>query len=300
MDEVEKVWHLSDVDEKIYPQGPVPSWNLYGEAQAFPDVMHIEDVIDRAKGLDWEIAPHRHRHLHQFFLIRAGAAQITVDGEILAPQPPFLLSIPPMAVHGLRFAAGTDGQVLTIPIVSLPEVFGQAADTAAALAVTQVCAADQAILEIFHNIKQEHDRELSARTLMLRALATQVACAVLRSLSDAPRAEGAGLPPQFLQFQSLLQIHLRAGWQVADYSRALGISPRHLSRLCHAAAGQPAAALIETAVMREACRLLVYTRMSAASVGYELGFEDPSYFSRAFKRAMGQAPSVYRAGFDRA
>jgi hypothetical protein len=38
--------------------------------------------------------------------------------------------------------------------------------------------------------------------------------------------------------------------------------------------------------MREACRLLVYTRASVASVGYSLGYEDPSYFSRAFRRAI--------------
>jgi AraC family transcriptional activator of pobA len=56
--------------------------------------------------------------------------------------------------------------------------------------------------------------------------------------------------------------------------------------------------LIAAAGMREACRMLAYTRQPVAQIGYGLGFDDPSYFSRAFRRAMGVAPAAYRAGFE--
>ena len=63
------------------PLDPIPVWHLYGENSAFPDVLQIETITDRAEGLDWQIAPHQ--HLHQFFLLQEGAARIVLDGQIL-------------------------------------------------------------------------------------------------------------------------------------------------------------------------------------------------------------------------
>lgn len=62
--------------------------------------------------------------------------------------------------------------------------------------------------------------------------------------------------------------------------------------------GLSAQQAIETATFREACSLLVYTRMSVASVGYAVGFGDPSYFTRAFQRHLGLSPTQYRARFE--
>ena len=50
-----------------------------------------------------------------------------------------------------------------------------------------------------------------------------------------------------------------------------------------------------TAVMTEACRLIAFTRLPVAEVGYRLGYADPPYFSRRFRLRMGETPSAYRA-----
>ena len=49
-------------------------------------------------------------------------------------------------------------------------------------------------------------------------------------------------------------------WKVADYARALAVTPTHLSRVVRAATGEPASRLIEVRLMREARRHLVYTQ----------------------------------------
>ena len=48
-------------------------------------------------------------------------------------------------------------------------------------------------------------------------------------------------------------------------------------------------------LLREACRRLIYIAAPAARLAAELGFEDPAYFSRFFKRRMGVSPQSYRA-----
>jgi AraC family transcriptional activator of pobA len=73
MDSTDSHWHFADMNTlSSDTHTAIPAWSLYGESRAFPDVMHIERFTDRAAGLDWRIAPHRHLHLHQFFLIQSG------------------------------------------------------------------------------------------------------------------------------------------------------------------------------------------------------------------------------------
>ena len=48
-------------------------------------------------------------------------------------------------------------------------------------------------------------------------------------------------------------------------------------------------------IVLEARRLLRYTDMTAAMIGYSLGFDDPSYFTRFFTRETGLAPRQYRS-----
>jgi len=294
MDDRPEVWYFSDMNAPHLATDRIPTWQLYGESRAFPDVLHCERITDRAAGLDWRIAPHRHLHLHQFFLIRAGSATITLEGQILSPTPPFILSVPRNAVHGFVFAAGTDGFVVTIPLQNLPDLF----DATSPLTRPAVIVAKPDLVAAFERVHREHDDRLPARAVMLSALATELGCGVLRQLPKNSADKTTAADPRVHQFETLVQEHFRANWQIEDYASELGLSARHLGRICQTALGQSAAAFICATRMREACRLLVYTRASVASIGYQLGFDDPSYFTRSFRRHVGATPGAYRARFE--
>lgn len=274
---------------------PIPSWQLYGEAIAFPDVLHVERIVDRAAGLDWTIRPHRHPHLHQFFLLTEGDVRLDVDGAPLAPVLPVVLSIPPGMVHSFVFSRGTEGVVVTLPVQEVPQVF---TDPALAPALSRLLhgPADAALIDRFHDLAAAHAGDGSLRRIRLQAMALTLACLVVEGSAGDPAAR---IDPRVRQFQSLVLAHFREQRGLAFYANRLGLSPRHLTRLCREATGHAPGQLIERAVLQEACRLLAYTRMSSAAVGYALGYDDPSYFSRVFHRHQGQSPGAYRAQFDR-
>ena len=298
MDGTDRCWHFSDMRAPSTDDpAPIPAWSLYGEIRAFPDVLHIERFTDRAAGLDWRIAPHRHLHLHQFFLIQSGAAQITMDGQRVAAPLPALLNVPPGVVHDIVMQAGTQGWVLTVPVQTLPGLLGPALSRDSAMGWPGILPVVDEYLRIFRQIEEEHRQSRPAREILLGALATELVCLVLRGLGQI-RADAAGTDPRFAQFQALLARHMRDRWNLPDYARSIGLSPRHLSRICPTATGQAASGVIEAAAMCEACRMLVYTRTPIAQIGYALGFDDPSYFSRRFRRVMGHSPARYRAGYD--
>jgi len=81
---------------------------------------------------------------------------------------------------------------------------------------------------------------------------------------------------------------------VARYAAALKVTPTHLSRLTREAFGCPASHMIRDRVVREARRQLVYTNTAVSKIAYELGFNDPAYFTRTFTVATGLSPSEFR------
>lgn len=265
----------------------IPTWQLYGEASPFPDLLHIERIVDRAAGMDWTIAPHRHINLHQIFLIRAGVVDLSLDGIRLAPTPPVVINIPPGTVHAFTFAAGTEGHVLTLPPADFPELFGH--EMAALLRPFAMPGTGlEASLDL---IAARHAESGPLRRLRLRA-ATIELCCELASRGDG--AAEANALPHIPQLEALIRAHLADGWQVTDYAKALGLSDRHLRRLCLEVTGLSTHGFIAATRLREACRLLAYTRMQVQEVGFALGFDDPAYFVRVFRQGMDLSPTEYR------
>ncbi|MDP3338782.1 helix-turn-helix domain-containing protein [Frigidibacter sp.] len=275
----------------------IPAWQLYGEDSPFPDLLHIERIVDRAAGLDWRIAPHRHVHLHQMFLIRSGRARLTIDGAAQDMACPAVANIPRGVVHGFAFSAGTDGYVLTLPAADFPELFVDPAETAPLLARAFIAPAPEDMQAPFAQLAALHHGPGALRRLRLRAGAVSLCCTLAEL---APHAPGTHTPgdPRIARFEALIRRELASGWTLGDYAHALAISERQLRRLCTGQTGLSAHGFLETIRLREACRMLAYTRMQVQEVGFALGFDDPAYFTRTFRRGMGLAPGLYRKRLD--
>jgi len=277
------------------PPEYVPSYALYGERLTFPDVLHIETISERAPDYGWVIAPHRHGQLHQIFLIESGAAKLSINGQYHAIEGPTVLNIPRDTIHEFSFAAGTSGFVLTIPTHELPEIYR---DGRLKLENSFVAPCDSTLSDLFILLHQESAGHDAARAVMLRALALQVACRVMR-LAPGGQAARNSSDQIFDAFRQLVLTHHTERWQIARYAAALNISRTHLHRVCREATGLSALAYVEDQSVKEACNRLAYTKMGISQIGYDLGYEDPSYFSRAFKRKVGLSPKDYRARLNR-
>ena len=96
------------------------------------------------------------------------------------------------------------------------------------------------------------------------------------------------------KFKELIERDPARHHRVADYAKELAVTPGHLSVLCKEYAGQRAKRLLDHVLVSRACRRLLYTNDSVARVGASLGFQDPSYFSRFFRRETGQTPKDFR------
>ena len=275
----------------------IPAFQLYGETTAFPDLLHMELIRDRAAGHDWHIRPHRHTHIFQIFLLLSGQIEMQVEGQSKLLVPPVALCLPPGCVHGFRFSAGTEGWVISLPVQHYPDLFGNGAEMAGMLARPDILTPPADMQASVTALYADWRGKGAFRRTALRA---RVALLLSALVANTTAPDMPATDTRIAQFQALIATHATDHWPVARYARTLGLSERSLARLCRAQTGLSPQAMIEGHVMREASRLLAYTQMSAQSVAHALGFDDPSYFSRRFRAYAGLSPLAYRARLDQA
>ncbi len=96
------------------------------------------------------------------------------------------------------------------------------------------------------------------------------------------------------QFNFLVDMHFREKHKVKDYAELLFKSPKTLSNLFATYNQKSPQQIIKERIVLEAKRLLHFTDKQTQEIAYELGFEDPAYFSRYFKKMAKISPSDYR------
>jgi AraC family transcriptional activator of pobA len=77
----------------------------------------------------------------------------------------------------------------------------------------------------------------------------------------------------------------------------LNTSPRYLTDLLKQETGKTALDHLHLFLLGEAKNLLISTDNTIAQTAYQLGFENPPYFTRLFKKVVGLTPHEYRAQF---
>ena len=264
-----------------------PAFALYGEGRIFPDVLHCETIDARASRHGWKIGRHRHPELHQLFWFQDGGVtlRLAAGDEVLAP--PVMVSMPRQVDHGFVFAAGTRGLVVTVPAAILSALPAQA--VARMIATTPPEGAGA----LFDAIARTHAALGPLRDTALQALVVALACTLIGDVATA----GDPAATLFTRFEETVRAHAGDGWRVADYAAHLGTSATQLNRVVRAQADLSVMGAVQAHVMGEAARRLAYTRLPVSMIAYDLGFSDPAYFARAFRKGLGVSPRAYRRRF---
>ncbi|WP_343557421.1 helix-turn-helix domain-containing protein [Sphingobacterium sp.] len=97
-----------------------------------------------------------------------------------------------------------------------------------------------------------------------------------------------------MRFINLIDANYKKSFSVAEYAKLLHLSSRSLSDLTQNQINKTPSQMIHERIILEAQRLLLYSELNVNQVGYRLGFEDPSYFVKYFKKYTSLSPSEFK------
>lgn len=297
------------------PLARLPAFALYGEGGALAQALHVESIDSRSRRYDWEIDAHVHRGLHQILWLHAGRVEALLDESRVRAAGPTAIVMPPGVAHAFRFSPDADGFVLTFNAARLAE--GDAAALADALqrvfaqprslvfdgdgAPAAEAVRLHALFEALHAESRAHDSDAGDGPVPLwltRAIVWRLAQRTQREASTSQRS-AAGRHSFYTRWLALLEAHHREHWPVSRYARQLGLSAERLNRIVRAETGSSVQQMIHARLAREASRWLVHVAAPVSRLAFELGFDDPAYFCRFFKRHTGLTPREYRARAQR-
>ncbi|WP_372755869.1 helix-turn-helix domain-containing protein [Labilibaculum sp.] len=102
----------------------------------------------------------------------------------------------------------------------------------------------------------------------------------------------------FMNFRKLLEQNVNYKLRVVDLCDQLSISPKQLNASLKLYNNTTAKQYIEDRILLEVKRLLVYSALSIKEIAYEIGFDDPTNFTKYFKARMKILPTDYRKQYQ--
>ena len=247
--------------------------------------------------------PHRHDY-HELIWIKDGSGHHLLDGQEVPVAPGTLTVIGRGQVHVFERARSVSGAVVRFGDELLHEGRIARTDPAWLLAgcgrwtVTVPHGYADALESMITTLAAEAAGPLDAHSADLQRHLLSVLLVWIERWYDAQRTERREVDDAGIQLlrrlASVLERDFAAHHDAIHYADALAIPPAALSQALKGVTGRSTKELVTDRVMLEAARLLRFTDRTIGEIAYETGFGDPLYFSRAFKRHHGQAPTAYR------
>ena len=279
----------------------VPTVDFYGESAAWStaSLVHCEPLIERSKRHQWRIRPHRHSSIVQLFLLSEGSGTGRFDTTEYQLTAPCIAVIPARCVHEFDWSRDSHGYALSIAsalISSFESRLGQQAAVFQQVGLLQSGESADFLASLFRQIHIESANDHPFREAALGNLVSVLAISVARA-SPLPKREtdtANRANHHYQRFVKMVEGQFRTHAGVANYAADIGITAAHLNAICRRLAGASALQHIHNRVLLAARRDLVYTDKSIAVIAAGLGFDEPSYFTRFFKRHMRMTPRAYR------
>ncbi len=283
------------------PDGGIPTVAFYGDAKEWSTaaLLHSEPLIERSQQHAWSIRPHRHSSLAQVFWLSRGQGTSRFDAERYGLSAPCVVIIPEGCVHEFEWEQSSDGFALSLASALVQELqreLGAGADALAAPAVLPAGEDAGYVNALFEAIHAEYVSERVLKEASLDGLIKALTVWIVRAAAPTHRAAEPArrAAHHYERFTQLLGRQHGAQRTVAAYATELGITAPHLNAICKQVGGASALRLIHDRWLLAARRALSYTDKSIADVATSLGFAEPSYFARFFKRKMQMTPQQYR------
>jgi AraC-like DNA-binding protein/mannose-6-phosphate isomerase-like protein (cupin superfamily) len=288
------------IDEDKWDTIPsvLPRMNLSTSSDAMRSDVSWCRIISSS---DETLSNTNHKHLvHELHYIYEGELRFNFDESIVC-KPGMYIFIPSDVVHSIDdIAAHTRKLVIGFDISSRNEIIR---DIFTKIRVPVARRETKA----FHELAQAIMHKSAMRNLTTSVSIACIVHTLLLEIVDSltvhtknrvqhlGKSEDSRRINQVLSFINENVFHNIA---VEDVAKALNLSVRQLSRICHRLFGHSVSQVITKIQLKEISALLIDSNCSIAEIAEITGFSSPYSFSRHFSHYTGVTPSSYRRKYE--
>jgi AraC family transcriptional regulator, transcriptional activator of pobA len=246
------------------------------------------------------------RRLSSYFIVLIDSGAITYkldlqditisDGDLLFAMPNQIF-IPPAKTDNLKyFKILFDENTLAL----LPQRFLFLVNPLNSQTITLDNAARERVRTVFEILNQillaeSHSTDPEIVLAYLNLLLSELNIAYFK---DEPSDIANTNLSKFVEFKLMVETHLAEQPSIHTIAEKLDLTTNGLYRLVKEYSGTSPKDFFTNRLMIEAQRKLRYSNLSVKELAYELGFNDPDYFSRLFKKNTGKSVSDFLQSQD--
>jgi len=276
---------------------------LYNGIPASFVLTTMEEIADRQQGIADN--PHRHNYYSVIWPF-SGSGRHIIDFNEYPILPHHIFFVSPKQVHQVISGPEITGLVILFTpeflmkngiredFISNLRLFRDSSDTPA------LPLSDPMLQNLFlfagqmreaFTSEQELKYETIGAYLKLFLIECNTHCKLFPDTNTQRLEVGKSMVQRF---KNLVESHFQQWHLVKDYAAALSVSPNYLNEVIKSNIGLSAKDFIRNRLLLEAKRTAVFTDKSNKEIAFDLGFEDPSHFSKFFKSGSGQSLQEFK------
>lgn len=247
-------------------------------------------------------------HTHDFYTViwfKTGGGTHTVDFNIYDVTPNTVFFLAPGMIHSFNSPTDQEGYIVEFSADFISDerqqesVFLKYGTFYAENPCHRISETDSRFLEhIVEAMYNESGRRGQfAHGLYLGMLVNLFLITLHRAEPDSAAQFPNLVSPStrtFIRFRQAVENNFQKYHEVKAYSKLLDISTRSITASVAEHRHTTPLQMINDRTILEAKRLLKYSNLIIKEIAFTLGFEDPSYFVKFFKREVGMLPKEYR------
>ena len=246
-----------------------------------------------------DLGVHRDDH-YIFFLLKKGSGSLMIDLQKVDMKTGQLYYILPGQVHHHIRTRRAEGWFLAIDSSLVPVECRNVFEGKLSLQLpcTIPSAPFQQYLHLLTLLQERYAgaNKAGLDRLAIYGLLQSFLAMAADAYDDLPEPSHQLSRPAELsrQFKVLMTKNIRTIKSPSGYSTRLNVSQSYLNESVKDITGFSVSYWIQQEILLEAKRLLYYSEFNIKQISYELGYEDPSYFSRFFRKAAGMSALEFR------
>jgi AraC-like DNA-binding protein len=243
------------------------------------------------------IEPHRHDE-EELIIITKGNLEHFIDFQKEVVTAPSVCYVPMGKLHKLMPRIGLEGWVITYKNEFIPDSelsFYSKFATSSAIPLTGGTCMNRfsTLCELINGVFSHPQCDMTTINHLLKALITMILAERKTNLPNEASLKN-NQQNTFQTFLRILEENFRRPEGVQFYADKLNMSTRNLNLICKNNFDKSVSEIIETRKLIEAKQLLLNTDKTVSEIGYELGYNEKSYFTRVFHQKMGVTPTDFR------